>query len=195
MSQFKRLLVMLSPQIRHTPTRRDIAGPCWISTYFDDVTTFALMSDGERLLADNRQWLADEAEQLGRDIRLPLPRQITAAVDLNALFIHCALGAPAFRRGCGDKWILATLMLFACSTGSAQPITQPFVVQVQKTADTMLCVTYKGNHSAFGNAMNKQCRDRARAEFDSLPDEKSLKDCIKPGNVIDDDVRKCMKGL
>lgn len=110
MSQFKRLLVMLSPQMRHTPARRDIAGPCWISTYFDDVVTFALMSDGKRLLADNRQWLADEAEQLGRDIRLPLPRQITAAVDLNALgtgkhldapFIHCALAAPAFRRGCG----------------------------------------------------------------------------------------------
>ncbi|SDT19326.1 hypothetical protein SAMN05216598_4356 [Pseudomonas asplenii] len=93
------------------------------------------------------------------------------------------------------KWILATLMLFACCPGSAQSITQPVVAQVQKTADSMLCATYKGEHSAFGKAMNKQCRDRARAEFDSLPDEKSLKDCIKPGNVINDDVRKCMKGL
>ncbi|KPA87553.1 hypothetical protein PF66_05936 [Pseudomonas asplenii] len=93
------------------------------------------------------------------------------------------------------KWIITAAMLFVCSTGSAQPITQPFTAQVQKVSDAVLCGVYKGQRSEFANVMNKQCRAQARAEFDGLPDRKALKDCIKPGNVIDDDVRKCMKGL
>jgi len=28
-----------------------------------------------------------------------------------------------------------------------------------------------------------------------VPERKTLRECIKPGNVIDDDVRKCMKGM
>lgn len=160
MSQFKRLFVMLGPQMRRHPgaaarggTGRVSGALLDINVFVDDVDTFGLMSDGrerERLLGDNRQWLADEAEQLGNagldvstellltrdplggvlqrierlgcdllikdvqhepgtqasvghaaglaiaqgkpvavhlvsDIRLPLPRQIAAAVDLNCL--------------------------------------------------------------------------------------------------------------
>jgi len=159
MSQFKRLLVMLGPQMRHTPALQRAAALAEssgalldLNVFVDDVDTFGLMSDSrerERLLDDNRQWLADEAEQLRNagldvstellltrdplgsvleqierlgcdllvkdvqhepilkrllvtpldwqllkdspvavhlvsDIRLPLPRQIAAAVDLNS---------------------------------------------------------------------------------------------------------------
>ncbi|MBI6952903.1 universal stress protein [Pseudomonas sp. B21-023] len=158
MSQFKRLFVMLGPQMRHTPALQRAAALAEssgalldLNVFVDDVDTFGLMSDSrerERLLDDNRQWLADEAEQLRNagldvstellltrdplgsvlaqierlgcdllvkdvqhepilkrllvtpldwqllkdspvavhlvsDIRLPLPRQIAAAVDLN----------------------------------------------------------------------------------------------------------------
>lgn len=74
MSQFKRLFVMLGPQMRHTPALQRAAALAEssgalldINVFVDDVDTFGLMSDGrerERLLSDNRQWLADEAEQL-----------------------------------------------------------------------------------------------------------------------------------
>lgn len=159
MSQFKRMLVMLGPQMRHTPALQRAAALAEssgalldINVMVDDVDTFGLMGDGserERLLTHNRLWLADEAEQLRdsgldvstdllltrdplgsvleqverlgcdllikdvqhepvlkrllvtpldwqllkdspvavhlvSDIRLPLPRQIAAAVDLNS---------------------------------------------------------------------------------------------------------------
>lgn len=74
MSQFKRLFVMLGPQMRHTPALQRAAALAEssgalldINVFVDDVDTFGLMSDSrerERLLSDNRQWLADEAEQL-----------------------------------------------------------------------------------------------------------------------------------
>ncbi|MFB4390789.1 MULTISPECIES: universal stress protein [unclassified Pseudomonas] len=74
MSQFKRLFVMLGPQMRHTPALQRAAALAEssgslldIHVFVDDVDTFGLMGDTqerERLLSDNRQWLADEAEQL-----------------------------------------------------------------------------------------------------------------------------------
>lgn len=93
------------------------------------------------------------------------------------------------------KWMFTALMLGTCNLACAEPFAMPLVRHVQKTVDMTMCESYKGSRSEFGQLMNKQCRNRMRAEFDSLPDEKTLKDCIKPGNVIDDDVRKCMKGL
>ncbi len=77
MSQFKRLFVMLGPQMRHTPALQRAAALAQTSgalldlnVFVDDVDTFGLMGDGrerERLLEYNRQWLADEAEQLRND--------------------------------------------------------------------------------------------------------------------------------
>lgn len=74
MSQFKRLFVMLGPQMRHTPALQraaalaDSSGALLdVNVFVDDIDTFGLMADSrdrERLLEHNRQWLADEAEQL-----------------------------------------------------------------------------------------------------------------------------------
>lgn len=88
------------------------------------------------------------------------------------------------------------LFLLSCTSinaSAADPVTQPMSIPVQKLAN--VCEFLKGDPSAFGRAVNKQCQNRKRADFDAIKDEKPLKDCIKPGNVIDDDVRKCMKGI
>lgn len=90
------------------------------------------------------------------------------------------------------------LLLLSCTSinaSAADPVTQPMIIQVQKLANASLCESFKGDPSAFGEAMTKQCQNRKRAEFDAIQDQKPLKACIKPGNVIDDDVRKCMKGI
>lgn len=90
------------------------------------------------------------------------------------------------------------LFLLSCTSVSAlaaNPVTQPVIIQVQKLANASVCEAYKSDASSLGKAIDKQCRNRARAEFDAIEDEKTLKDCMKPGNVIDEDVRKCMKGI
>lgn len=74
MSQFKRMFVMLGPQMRYSPALQRAAALAEssgalldVNVFVDDVDTFGLMSDGserERLLTHNRLWLADVAEQL-----------------------------------------------------------------------------------------------------------------------------------
>jgi hypothetical protein len=91
------------------------------------------------------------------------------------------------------------MMLLIGFTGlaahAADPVTLPMAIQMQKIANASMCESYKGDTSPLGKAVSKSCKNRAKADFEALQDEKTLKDCIKPGNVIDDDVRACMKGL
>jgi universal stress protein E len=74
MTQYQRLLVMLGPQMRHTPALERaaaLADACGaaldIIVFVDDVDTLGLMSDPaecKQLMQDNLQWLADESEQM-----------------------------------------------------------------------------------------------------------------------------------
>lgn len=91
--------------------------------------------------------------------------------------------------------MVVLMMATSTQTWAVDPVALPLAIQIQRNANASMCESYKGDKSPLGKAMNKQCRNRAKAEFEEMPDEKSLKDCMKPGNVIDDDVRKCMKGL
>ncbi|CAG8863574.1 Universal stress protein E [Pseudomonas fluorescens] len=106
MSQFKRLFVMLGPQMRHTPALQRAAALAEssgalldINVCVDDVDTFGLMSDPrerERLLADIRLWLADEAQYLsnaGLDVstELLLTRDPLAAVLQQVERLGCDL--------------------------------------------------------------------------------------------------------
>ena len=91
--------------------------------------------------------------------------------------------------------IMVAALIASQSVWAVDPYALPMAIQMQKLANASMCESYKGDKSALGRAMNKQCRDRAKAEFEEIQDEKPLRDCMKPGNVIDDDVRKCMKGL
>lgn len=91
--------------------------------------------------------------------------------------------------------IAVLLMCMSFKLWAVDSVAQSTIVQAQKLANASLCESYKGDTSSFGKVMNQQCRARQRADFDAIQDQKTLKDCIKPGNVIDDDVRKCMKGI
>ena len=93
------------------------------------------------------------------------------------------------------KHVIAIVLTSTSLAAWADPVTLPMIIQMQKLANASMCESYKGDTSPLGKAMNKQCRNRARAEFEAIQDEKPLRDCIKPGNVIDEDVRKCMKGI
>ncbi len=93
------------------------------------------------------------------------------------------------------KHVIAIVLTSTSLAAWADPVTLPMIIQMQKLANASMCESYKDNTSPLGKAMNKQCRNRARAEFEAIQDEKPLRDCIKPGNVIDEDVRKCMKGI
>jgi hypothetical protein len=94
------------------------------------------------------------------------------------------------------KWISGIWVLLATGqVWAIDPVNVPLAVQMQRAANLSICETYKGDKSPFGQAMNRRCREQATAEFNDMQDQRSLKECIKPGNVIDDDVRKCMKGL
>lgn len=75
---------------------------------------------------------------------------------------------------------------------------KPAVIPIQKIADAMLCGAFEESSSGFAKAMQKRCsapQRKARADFDRSADKRTLQDCIKPGNLIDDDVRKCIKGF
>jgi len=94
----------------------------------------------------------------------------------------------------------ASFFLLGClsltgTTVADEPVAQAIATQTNRLASAYLCESVKGDRSPFGLAMSTQCRNRQRAEFDAIQDQKPLRDCMKPGNVIDDDVRKCMKGL
>ncbi|MBA1204091.1 universal stress protein [Pseudomonas capeferrum] len=91
MSQFKRLLVMLGPQMRHTPALQRAAALAQsngalldIQVFVDDIDTFGLMGESQardRLLDDNRQWLLDEMEQM-RDLGIDVSTDLILTRDL-----------------------------------------------------------------------------------------------------------------
>jgi len=91
--------------------------------------------------------------------------------------------------------LLIVCMSVTANAFAANSIGQPWVDQTRKLANASVCEVFRGDRTSFGAGMNRQCRENQRADFDAIQDRKSLRDCIKPGNVIDDDVRKCMKGL
>lgn len=93
------------------------------------------------------------------------------------------------------------LWLLSCALPSmawAAPPGKSLGAQViNRLTDAAICSTYEGDTSGFGKAMKKHCsapQRKAQADFDRSANQRTLQDCIKPGNLIDDDVRKCMKG-
>ena len=86
------------------------------------------------------------------------------------------------------------IMTIACAH-AAEPERSMLANGIHRLSSTFVCDAFKGDRSSFGKTMQTRCANQAAAEFAALPERKSLKDCIKPGNVIDDDVRACMKGM
>ena len=54
---------------------------------------------------------------------------------------------------------------------------------------------FKGDDTGLGRAVRKNRRDAENREIRAAPQIKSARECAKPGNVIDEDVRRCMKGM
>lgn len=84
------------------------------------------------------------------------------------------------------------------SADSFSSIAKPIGKHMHTLGNAFACELLAGTRG-FANA--PQCRDRNASalsdyrEFDKSADKKTLRECMKPDNLIDDDVRKCMKGL
>jgi hypothetical protein len=66
---------------------------------------------------------------------------------------------------------------------------------INQTSHSVTCLSFADTQGPLGQAVQRRCTQHAQQEFARQPDRRTLQDCIKPGNVIDDDVRNCMKGL
>ncbi|MBC3953672.1 hypothetical protein [Pseudomonas triticifolii] len=85
----------------------------------------------------------------------------------------------------------------AWSASSITEITKPFGKHIHALSNAFACDILAGTR------LNQapQCRNRDNPaltdsrDIDKAADRKSLRECIKPDNLIDDDVRKCMKGF
>ena len=88
------------------------------------------------------------------------------------------------------KTLTVTLALLAASSHADQP--KSLIGQV---ADEWVYQTLKDQDTPLGQAVRKNQRDAENQAIRSAPQIKSARECAKPGNVIDEDVRRCMKGL
>lgn len=66
---------------------------------------------------------------------------------------------------------------------------------LHQAADEWVYQVFKDEDTSLGRAVRKGRRDAENREIRSAPQIKSARECAKPGNVIDEDVRRCMKGM
>lgn len=94
------------------------------------------------------------------------------------------------------KGLFASMLMATTLSAQATELDRGLIGNgINQLSNAIVCDTFKDAQSGVGRAIRTQCANRASAQFAAMPERKSLKECIKPGNVIDDDVRKCMKGM
>lgn len=97
-----------------------------------------------------------------------------------------------------------TLMLFSISASAEdktalaqaaeamEPALKAYTDYIQKS----VMQTFADNDSALGEAARNQLRAQERAEMEANRGPmRSVRECMKPGNVIDQDVQECAQGL
>jgi hypothetical protein len=89
-----------------------------------------------------------------------------------------------------QKTIAIALVLIATSS---QAETSKSLLH--QAADEWVYQVFKDQDTPMGQAIRKNRRDAENREIRSAPQIKSARECAKPGNVIDEDVRRCMKGM
>ncbi|MFJ4142638.1 hypothetical protein [Pseudomonas sp. NPDC089734] len=95
-------------------------------------------------------------------------------------------------------FILACISSSAESASPVTSITKPLSKHMHTLSNAFAC-TIMADTAGINKA--PQCRDNNKPaptdtrEFDKAADKKTLRECMKPYNLIDDDVRKCMKGF
>lgn len=102
------------------------------------------------------------------------------------------------------KTAAITLILFSI-TASAEDKTalaqaaeamQPAVKAYTDYLETSVLQTFANNDTPMGQATRNQLRATERAEMEANRGTmRSVRDCMKPGNVIDEDVQECAQGL
>ncbi|HEX5285663.1 MAG TPA: hypothetical protein VFW43_01920 [Polaromonas sp.] len=88
------------------------------------------------------------------------------------------------------KMVAITLALIATSSHAEE--SKPLAL---KASEEMVYQIFKDDQTALGQAVRKNRRDSENREIRSAPQIRSARECAKPGNVIDEDVRRCMKGM
>jgi hypothetical protein len=103
-------------------------------------------------------------------------RKITAII-----FMLFSLNATA-----EDKTALAE------AATAIQPALKTYTDYIQKS----VMQTMAGNDTPMSEAARKHLRSQARAELEANRGmTRSVRECMKPGNVIDEDVQECSRGL
>ncbi|WP_425054226.1 hypothetical protein [Pseudomonas abyssi] len=102
------------------------------------------------------------------------------------------------------KTAAITLMLFSI-TASAEDKTalaqaaeamEPAVKAYTDYVEKSFLQTFADNDSSLGQAARNQLRARERAEMEANRGPmRSVRECMKPNNVIDQDVQECAQGL
>lgn len=176
MSQFKRLLVMLGPQMRHSPALQRAAALAEssgalldLNVFVDEVDTFGLMSDSrerERLLEHNRLWLADEAEQLrgaGLDVstELLLTRDPLGSVLQQAERLGCDLLVKDVQREPVLKRLLVTPLDWQLLKDS--PVAVHLVSEIRLPLPRQIAAAVDLNHHGNAEQLDDQVIRSAHA--------------------------------
>jgi len=67
-----------------------------------------------------------------------------------------------------------------------------------EASHAVICRMFAGTPDDVGQSVKRHCEEQAQQAHQEPVRQwvaRPLPDCIKPGNVIDDTVRNCMKGL
>ncbi|WP_416424307.1 hypothetical protein RAM80_00670 [Pseudomonas sp. App30] len=94
------------------------------------------------------------------------------------------------------KWpVMMLLAVAAVGPVQAADMVGAVADGVAQASHALTCSLFAHDKGATGKAIQRSCVRQAQQDFARQPDRRTLQDCIKPGNLIDDDVRNCMKGL
>ncbi|WP_271103995.1 hypothetical protein [Pseudomonas tohonis] len=73
---------------------------------------------------------------------------------------------------------------------------QPYAKQIGHAIDRTVMEFFASSDGPMGDAARSNLKMQEQAERQAnRGTRKTVKECIKPGNVIDDDVKECMEGL
>ncbi|MEE4752723.1 hypothetical protein V2K79_11725 [Pseudomonas alliivorans] len=95
-------------------------------------------------------------------------------------------------------FVLACISLPVWSASLITFVAKPLGKHIQTLSNAFACEVTAGMPGA---SRSPQCRNRNNPaptnsrELDNATDVKTLRECMKPNNLIDEDVRKCMKGI
>jgi hypothetical protein len=85
---------------------------------------------------------------------------------------------------------IIALTLIAMSSHAEEPKSL-----IHQASDEFVYQIFKDQNTPMGQAVRRNRRDAENRAIRSAPQIKSARECAKPGNVIDEDVRRCMKGM